>query len=77
MRAPGLQLLDDLEEVLHRSRQSIKTDHDEGLSGLDAAQKACQDRAAPRSAGGELLMDHKTARSAELVSLRIGGLVLR
>jgi hypothetical protein len=77
MRAAGLQLLDNLEEVLHRSRQSIKTDHDKGLSGLDAAQKACQDRAAPRGARGELLMDHKTAGGAEFVNLRIGGLVLR
>jgi hypothetical protein len=77
MRAAGLQLLDNLEEVLHRSRQSIKTDHDKCFSGLDAAKKACQDRAAPRGAGGELLMDYKAAGSAELVSLRIGGLVLR
>jgi hypothetical protein len=77
MRAAGLQLFDDLEEVLHRSRQSIKTDHNQCLSRLNVAQKACQNGAAPRSARGELLMDHKTAGSAEFVRLRIGGLVLR
>ena len=77
IRATGFQLLDDLQEVLHRSRQSIETDYDECLSRLDAAQKACQNAAAARGAGDELLMGYETAGGPEFVSLRIGSLVLR
>jgi hypothetical protein len=50
MCAAGFQLLNDLQEVLYRSGQSIKTDYNQCLSGLDAAQSACKNGAAPRGA---------------------------
>ena len=49
MRALGLELLDDGEQVTDRAGEAIEPDHDQGLAGSDLAQQARQHRPGTRS----------------------------
>ena len=76
MRARGLQLLDDGQQVADRAGQTIEPDHDQGFAGADLAQQARQHGPAAIGAGGMLLEDRGAAGRAQLVELRIGALFL-
>ena len=76
MRALGLELLDDGEQVADRAGEAIEPDHDQGFAGADLAQQARQHRPAAIGAGGVLLEDVGAAGGAQFVELRIGALLL-
>ena len=76
MRALGLELLDDGEQVADRAGEAIEPDHDQGLAGADLAQQARQHRPGAIGAGGVLLEHRGAAGGAQFVELRIGALFL-
>ena len=76
MRALGLELLDDGEQVADRAGEAIEPDHDQGFAGVDVAQQARQHRPAAIGAGGVFLEDRVAAGGAQFVELRIGALFL-
>ena len=76
MRAAGLELLDDGEQMADRAGQPIEPDHDQGFAGADLAQQAGQHGPAAVGAGGVLLEHGGAAGGAQFVELRIGALFL-
>ena len=76
MRASGLELLDDGEEMADRAGEAIEPDHDQGFAGADLVQQARQHRPAAVCAGGVLLEHRGAAGRAQFVELRIGALFL-
>ena len=76
MRALGLKLLDDSEQVADRTGQPIESDHHQGFAGLDFAKQPSQYW--PGSIGpGRVFLQHRIAASgAKLVKLGIGSLLL-
>jgi hypothetical protein len=69
LRALGLELFDDSEQVADRAAEAIEPDDDQGLARADLAQQARQNRPGTIRAGG---MRGVAAGGAQLVELRIG-----
>ena len=74
MRACGLQLLDDGEQMADRAGEAIQPDHDQGLAGADIAQQARQHGPIAIGAGGVFFKNGGAAGCAQFVELRIGAL---
>ncbi len=76
MRALGLKLLDDSEQMADRPGEPIESDHDQGFAGSDFAKQTRQNR--PGSIGARrVFLEHGfAARGAEFVKLGIGALLL-
>ena len=68
MRAAGLELLDDGEQMADRTGKAVKPDHDQGFAGGDVAQQARQHGPAAIGAGGVLLEDCGAAGGAQFVA---------
>jgi len=76
MRATGLKLLDDGEQMADRAGEAVKPDHDQGFAGGDVAQQACQHRPLAINTGSVLFEYCGTAGCTQFIALRIGALVL-
>lgn len=63
VRAHLLQMLDHLQEMAHRPRQTIETYHDQHVAGFDLAQQLRQYGSGPRRAGTLFFEDFVTAGS--------------
>jgi hypothetical protein len=75
MRALGLELFDDGEEVADRAGEAVESDHDQRLAGVDVAQQAREHVPRAISAGGVFLVYGGAAGGAKVVELRIGALL--
>ena len=75
MRALGLELFDDGEEVADRAGEPVEPDHDQRLAGADVAQQAREHWPRAISAGGVFLVQGGAAGGAKVVELRIGTLL--
>ena len=64
MRACGLQLLDDGEQMADRAGETIEADHHKGFAGADIAQQARQDGPIAIGARGVLFEDRGAAGCA-------------
>ena len=74
MRACGLQLLDDGEQMADRAGEAIEPDHYKGLARADIAQQTRQDGPIAIGAGGVFFKNGGAAGCAQFVELRIGAL---
>jgi hypothetical protein len=74
MRALGLELLNDGEEVADRAGEAVEPDHDQRLAGTEVAQQAREHRPGAIGAGGVFLVHSGAPGCAQLVELRIGAL---
>jgi hypothetical protein len=57
MRACGLQLLDDGEQMADRAGETVEADHHQGFAGADIAQQARQHGPIAIGAGGMFFKD--------------------
>ena len=76
MRAAGLELLDDGQQMADRTGKAVEPDHDQRFAGGDVAQQARQHRPAAVGAGGVLLEHGGAAGGAQFIALRVGALFL-
>ena len=76
MRAIGLELLDDGEQVADRAGEPVEPDDDQSFAGSDLAKQTRQ--YGPGSIGARrVFLEHRlAARGAEFIELRIGALLL-
>jgi hypothetical protein len=76
MRAIGLELLDDREQVADRAGEPVEPDHDQGFARADLAEQTRQYRSASISPGRVPFQHRFAARGTKFVELRIGALLL-
>ena len=76
MRAVGLELLDDGEEVADRTGEPVKPDDNQGFARADLAEQSGQYRPVSISTGCVFFKHHVATGGAKLVELRIGALFL-
>ena len=76
MRALGLKLLDDREQMADRPGQPIESDHDQGFAGLDFAKQTRQYGSGSIGSGRVFFQHRVAAGGAKFVKLRIGALFL-
>ena len=69
---PGLQPLDDLQQVANGAGEAVEPDHDKDVAGTDFLEKAGEFRSGPRSAGPVFLEDRRAAGSPQFVDLGVG-----
>ena len=71
-----LQALDDVEEMADRAGEAVETDDDENIAGPDLAHQSCQLWPSARGARPVFPVNCRAAGGAQLIGLRVRGLVL-
>src|SRR5271168_2192708 len=77
MRAAVLQELDDVQEMADRASEAVETNDDQNVAAADFAHQSGEFRPGSRSPRPVFLINRRTAGGAQLVGLRVGGLILR
>ena len=71
-----LQALDDVEEMADRAGEAVEADDDQNIAGSDFAHQSGELRPSARSARPVFLVNCRAARRAQLIGLRVRGLIL-
>ena len=76
MGAALLQALDDVEEMADRAGEAVEADDDENIAWSDLAHQPCELWPSARSARRVFSVNCRAAHRAQLIGLRVRGLVL-
>ncbi len=71
-----LQALDDVEEMADRAGEAVETDDDENIAGSDLTHQSGELWPSARGARPVFSVNCRAARRAQLIGLRVRGLVL-
>ena len=69
--------LDDVEEMADRASEAVEANDDQNVAAADFAHQPCKLRPGSRSARPMFLVNRRAAGGAQLIGLRVGGLILR